>query len=164
MTFSARVQVFTRSYDPEPSGDAATGLREVLTTTWLPQALKGTRTVDRYKLVWSPRPEFVRVAARYGATIVPFGAVGCEESVGAIMNAENTVRVLQGWGRLQGQPQSGEEWEELQRMRSTPARRGVNADKIFENELDVVRCPTRTCLFAGMRCAGPLLLLEGEET
>ncbi|PNX91892.1 acyltransferase-like protein chloroplastic-like [Trifolium pratense] len=31
---------------------------------------------EEYKLFWPDHPEFVRMAARFGATIVPFGAVG----------------------------------------------------------------------------------------
>ncbi|KHN04045.1 Acyltransferase-like protein, chloroplastic [Glycine soja] len=31
---------------------------------------------EAYKLTWPDHPEFVRMAARFGATIVPFGAVG----------------------------------------------------------------------------------------
>lgn len=31
---------------------------------------------EEYKLFWSDQPEFVRMAARFGATIVPFGVVG----------------------------------------------------------------------------------------
>lgn len=31
---------------------------------------------EMYKLFWSDQPEFVRMAARFGATIVPFGVVG----------------------------------------------------------------------------------------
>lgn len=31
---------------------------------------------EAYKLFWPDQPEFVRMAARFGATIVPFGAVG----------------------------------------------------------------------------------------
>jgi hypothetical protein len=34
---------------------------------------------EGYQLIWPDKPEFVRMAARYGATIVPFGAVGAEE-------------------------------------------------------------------------------------
>lgn len=34
---------------------------------------------DKYKLFWSDTPEFVRTAMRFGATIVPFGAVGLED-------------------------------------------------------------------------------------
>lgn len=31
---------------------------------------------EEYKLFWPEEPEFVRMAARFGATIVPFGAIG----------------------------------------------------------------------------------------
>ena len=31
---------------------------------------------EAYKLIWPDQPEFVRMAARFGATIVPFGTVG----------------------------------------------------------------------------------------
>lgn len=31
---------------------------------------------EMYKLFWPDQPEFVRMAAKFGATIVPFGVVG----------------------------------------------------------------------------------------
>lgn len=31
---------------------------------------------EEYKLFWPDQQEFVRMAARFGATIVPFGVVG----------------------------------------------------------------------------------------
>jgi len=31
---------------------------------------------EEYKLFWPDQPEFVRMAARFGATIIPFGVVG----------------------------------------------------------------------------------------
>lgn len=31
---------------------------------------------ESYKLIWPQNQEFVRMAARFGATIVPFGVVG----------------------------------------------------------------------------------------
>lgn len=31
---------------------------------------------EEYKLFWPNQPEFVRMAAQFGATIVPFAAVG----------------------------------------------------------------------------------------
>lgn len=31
---------------------------------------------EEYKLFWPDQPEFVRMAAHFGATIVPFGVVG----------------------------------------------------------------------------------------
>ena len=34
---------------------------------------------EKYKVIWPEEPEFVRVAARFGATIIPVGAVGCED-------------------------------------------------------------------------------------
>lgn len=31
---------------------------------------------EEYKLFWPDEPEFVRMAAKFGATIIPFGSVG----------------------------------------------------------------------------------------
>lgn len=31
---------------------------------------------EEYKLFWPEQPEFVRMASRFGATIIPFGVVG----------------------------------------------------------------------------------------
>lgn len=36
---------------------------------------------EEYKLFWPDQPEFVRMAARFGATIVPFGVVGEDDLV-----------------------------------------------------------------------------------
>lgn len=36
---------------------------------------------EQYKLFWPDQPEFVRMAARFGATIVPFAAVGEDDLV-----------------------------------------------------------------------------------
>lgn len=41
--------------------------------------IKGTFAFDQgeaYKLFWPDQPEFVRMAARFGVTIVPFGVIG----------------------------------------------------------------------------------------
>ena len=97
------------------------------------QALKGSQTVDRYKLIWSDRPEFVRAAARYGATIVPFGGIGCEESSNAIMNSDNFSALGSSIARLQGRPPPPE-------RQAVSARKGVNADDMFANDLAMVRC------------------------
>ena len=49
--------------------------------------LKSQKTVflslqgEQYKLFWPNQPEFVRMAARFGATIVPFGTVGEDDLV-----------------------------------------------------------------------------------
>ncbi|KAL6958194.1 hypothetical protein U1Q18_047997 [Sarracenia purpurea var. burkii] len=42
------------------------------------------RKGEEYKLFWPERSEFVRMAARFGATIIPFGAVG-EDDLGQIV-------------------------------------------------------------------------------
>lgn len=36
---------------------------------------------ENYKLFWPDQPEFVRIAAKFGATIIPFGAVGEDDMV-----------------------------------------------------------------------------------
>lgn len=38
---------------------------------------------EEYKLFWPERSEFVRMAAKFGATIVPFGSVG-EDDIGQV--------------------------------------------------------------------------------
>jgi acyl-coenzyme A synthetase/AMP-(fatty) acid ligase len=96
------------------------------------QALKGSRTVDRYALMWPRRPEFVRAAARYGAAIVPFGAIGCEDGVKAVANSGTTQALSAVLAHLQGRtpppPRSG-----------VSARRGVSADAALADDLAMVR-------------------------
>lgn len=36
---------------------------------------------EEYKLFWPEQPEFVRMTAKFGATIVPFGVVGEDDLV-----------------------------------------------------------------------------------
>ena len=38
---------------------------------------------EEYTLFWPERSEFVRMAARFGATIIPFGTVG-EDDIGQV--------------------------------------------------------------------------------
>lgn len=94
------------------------------------QALKGTSSKDRYELFWSPRPEFVRAAARFGATIIPIAGVGCEENAAAVTSA-NTLKAIGGLlsrGRGQGSAggESGSGRESAQNGSVKRARRGVN--------------------------------------
>ena len=55
------------------------------------QAYKGKG--QEYKLFWPKRPEFVRMAARYGATIVPFAGVGAEEGFDMLLDSEELRRL-----------------------------------------------------------------------
>ena len=42
---------------------------------------------EKYQLFWpSKRSEFVRMAARFGATIVPFGGIGSEDAVEVLLD------------------------------------------------------------------------------
>jgi hypothetical protein len=44
---------------------------------------------EKYALFWPKRPEFVRLAARFGATIVPFSAVGAEDGVNQLLDGRD---------------------------------------------------------------------------
>jgi hypothetical protein len=48
---------------------------------------------EEYKLFWPDQPEFVRMASRFGATIIPFGVVGEDDicDVSAILLLPTTV-------------------------------------------------------------------------
>lgn len=48
---------------------------------------------QKYKLLWPEREEFVRMAARFGATIVPVAAIGCEDAVTMLADAEEIKRI-----------------------------------------------------------------------
>lgn len=88
------------------------------------QALKGTSPNDRYELYWSPRPEFVRAAARFGATLIPVAGVGCEENASAITNAD-TLKAIGGLiSRAQGRGDATGNNQAQQNGRR--ARKGVN--------------------------------------
>ena len=94
----------------------------MLTISKCSQALKGTQDNDRYELFWPQRPEFVRVAARFGATIIPVAGVGCEENAAALMGADSLARA---GAVLTGRPDPGENAAAPVTTRS--ARRGVSA-------------------------------------
>ena len=61
------------------------------------QAYKGKG--QEYRLFWPSRPEFVRMAARYGATIVPFAGVGAEEGFNMLLDSQE-IRNLPVVGRM----------------------------------------------------------------
>lgn len=48
---------------------------------------------EKYQLFWPERAEFVRMAARFGATIVPLAAVGLEDSVEIIVDANDLSNI-----------------------------------------------------------------------
>ena len=48
---------------------------------------------EKYQLFWNDRAEFVRMAARFGATIVPFAGVGCEDGVNMLLGPDEIRRI-----------------------------------------------------------------------
>lgn len=48
---------------------------------------------ERYKLFWSDQPEFVRMAARFGATIVPFGVVGEDDLTELVLDYNDLMKI-----------------------------------------------------------------------
>ncbi|KAI5424192.1 phytyl ester synthase 1, chloroplastic [Lathyrus oleraceus] len=48
---------------------------------------------EEYKLIWPNHPEFVRMAARFGATIVPFGAVGEDDIAEIALDYNDLMKI-----------------------------------------------------------------------
>ncbi|TKW34054.1 hypothetical protein SEVIR_2G279500v4 [Setaria viridis] len=57
------------------------------------------RKGEEYKLFWPEQPEFVRMASRFGATIIPFGVVG-EDDIGDLLLDYNDIQKLPFYGML----------------------------------------------------------------
>ena len=55
------------------------------------QAFKGKG--EKYKLKWPERSEFIRMAAKFGATIVPFAGIGVEDSISIVADASEIQRI-----------------------------------------------------------------------
>ncbi|KAF8018013.1 hypothetical protein BT93_H3036 [Corymbia citriodora subsp. variegata] len=48
---------------------------------------------EEYKLFWPDQPEFVRMAARFGATIVPFGTVGEDDITNLVLDYNDLMKI-----------------------------------------------------------------------
>ncbi|PWZ14526.1 Acyltransferase-like protein [Zea mays] len=57
------------------------------------------RKGEEYKLFWPEQPEFVRMASRFGATIVPFGVVG-EDDICHLLLDYNDLQKVPFYGML----------------------------------------------------------------
>lgn len=51
------------------------------------------RKGEEYKLFWPDQPEFVRMAARFGATVVPFGVVGEDDILELVFDYDDQKRI-----------------------------------------------------------------------
>ena len=81
------------------------------------------RKGEQYALFWPEREEFVRMAARFGATIVPFAAVGCEDSLRLLLDSDELLQL----------PVVGPALEKRVTDAIPRARRGVAADAALED-------------------------------
>lgn len=101
------------------------------------------RKGEDYQLFWPERSEFVRMAARHGATIVPFAAIGVDDSLEILLDGEE----------LQRAPIIGP--AVAARANALPrARQGANADtageaanESFVSPLAVPRLPPKRMYF-----------------
>ncbi|KAJ6848644.1 acyltransferase-like protein, chloroplastic isoform X2 [Iris pallida] len=57
------------------------------------------RKGEEYKLYWPDQPEFVRMAARFDATIVPFGVVGEDDIAEVVLDYDDQMNIpfVQRW-------------------------------------------------------------------
>ncbi|XP_031104063.1 acyltransferase-like protein At1g54570, chloroplastic [Ipomoea triloba] len=51
------------------------------------------RKGEEYKVMWPDQPEFVRMAAKFGATIVPFGAVGEDDLAQLVLDYDDLTKI-----------------------------------------------------------------------
>ena len=98
------------------------------------------RKNEDYKLFWPSKPEFIRMAVRHGATIVPFAAVGAEDGIEIVADADDIVNLPFGLGQAAAE-----------RSREVPAARAVDtrvtedggAEETFVQPLVVPKTPQR---------------------
>ena len=98
------------------------------------------RKNEEYKLFWPSKPEFVRMAVRHGAIIVPFAAVGAEDGVDIVADADDIARLPFGLGEAT-----------IERSRSVPRARAVDTrvtddgvgEETFVQPLVVPKTPRR---------------------
>ncbi len=66
------------------------------------QAFK--RRNEKYELFWPQKPEFVRMAARFNATVVPISTVGFEDSIQLLVDSDEmkTNPFFGGWCDVPG--------------------------------------------------------------
>ncbi|KAL3153931.1 hypothetical protein ABBQ32_013493 [Trebouxia sp. C0010 RCD-2024] len=92
---------------------------------------------EEYKLFWPKQPEFVRMAARFGATIVPFGGVGLDDGFEMLLDPSE-IRAIPVLGK----------WLETNAKNSIPpARRGISQksdiEELFIQPLPLPKLPQR---------------------
>jgi 1-acyl-sn-glycerol-3-phosphate acyltransferase len=113
------------------------------------EAVKPSR--ERYRLQWKDRLGFLRLAAEYGYTIVPFGLVGPDEFYEYLVDGEEIVEFFDGFGL----------WpEELRRDVVPPILRGAfgtampRAQACYLSFGEPLRIPRNGASRSGRRSSG----------
>ncbi|CAN4111230.1 unnamed protein product [Withania somnifera] len=59
------------------------------------------RKGEEYKVIWPDQPEFIRMAAKFGATIVPFGVVGEDDIIQLVLDYDElkSIPIVSDWIR-----------------------------------------------------------------
>lgn len=91
---------------------------------------------ENYELFWPKNAEFVRMAARTGAIIIPFGAVGNDDSLNYILDSEEVMNSPIMMKQLLGDNKEMEKF-----MRTVQGRRGVNAGAIEDYLVPPILAP-----------------------
>jgi pimeloyl-ACP methyl ester carboxylesterase len=102
------------------------------------------RKNEEYQLFWPQRAEFVRMAAKYGATIVPFAAVGVDDSLEIILDGDELKKTpiigQMVTSRAAGLPQA-------RRGVSAGGTRGGEEEESFISPLALPKLPPRRMYF-----------------
>eukprot|EP00192_Tetraselmis_astigmatica_P008518 CAMPEP_0117663586 /NCGR_PEP_ID=MMETSP0804-20121206/8703_1 /TAXON_ID=1074897 /ORGANISM="Tetraselmis astigmatica, Strain CCMP880" /LENGTH=668 /DNA_ID=CAMNT_0005470637 /DNA_START=306 /DNA_END=2312 /DNA_ORIENTATION=+ len=93
---------------------------------------------EKYQLIWPQQAEFVRMAAKFGAVIVPFGAIGSEDSLQYIMDSQEVIDNPQVLRTLFGSNSD----EIVKALSQTQARRGVNANAVDDYMVPPIVAPS----------------------
>eukprot|EP01023_Acetabularia_acetabulum_P064679 TRINITY_DN8414_c0_g1_i2.p3 TRINITY_DN8414_c0_g1~~TRINITY_DN8414_c0_g1_i2.p3 ORF type:complete len:194 (-),score=46.58 TRINITY_DN8414_c0_g1_i2:1167-1748(-) len=56
------------------------------------EALKSLKT-QKYQLLWSENAEFVRMASKFGVTIVPFSSIGAEDGFTEVLSSQEVLQI-----------------------------------------------------------------------
>ncbi|KAG6409347.1 hypothetical protein SASPL_127386 [Salvia splendens] len=83
------------------------------------------RKGEAYKLFWPEDPEFVRMAAKYGAKIVPFGVVGEDDVIELLLDYDDLIKIPILKNKIKSENES------MPRVRAGKDVKGKVAEQIF---------------------------------
>ncbi|KAK6158390.1 hypothetical protein DH2020_005704 [Rehmannia glutinosa] len=103
------------------------------------------RKGEEYKLFWPDEPEFVRMAARFGAKIVPFGVVGEDDLVKLFLDYDDLMRIPHVKEMIKRRNQN-----------AARVRVGTEMKEKFPSRISLFLVFIRKCLAGSIFCLGNL--------